>query len=229
MITRQAVYEACRARLGPGALAFDSEDFELRWYHAITGFRAGVRVSSTYELEATEAWWRAVPWSSTWPGRSKPSWAVVQRVEEWGGAPLPPGDLPTTVTALDAALKRAYEPRDGGAVAPAGVKGRGFYAEATVAEGEVFNVTRAVLMIPNAGIPASLRPYTLSWDADTVLIALGPLTLCNHSNDPNAVTIKGVEPDTGLPWCGLRARKAIAKDNEVTVSYDRRLVPEEAL
>ena len=219
MPTREEVYYGLAAwKRQDSALDPSSDAWRKGWYHAIQG----PGISPTAGLEADEAWWDAVPWVETWPGAPKPVWVVVSRIDEW--ADLPMGDpLPTTSEALDAAIEEALVPREAGAIEPAGVKGRGVFAEEGIPAGSVFARTRAVVVLPDVHFPHRFLPWTFSWNRDSRAIVLSDITLTNHAAEPNAVTLRGVAPD-GTPWVALRALVAIAEGDEITVNYRGSLV-----
>jgi SET domain-containing protein len=100
-------------------------------------------------------------------------------------------------------------------------KGRGLRAARNLAAGEIL-CADPVVVLPEKD-PANrrggrLRHYVFDWPdpaAPGVAVALGPSSLANHSDRPNAE----FRPDIGNGVVVLRARRAIPAGREITVSY----------
>jgi hypothetical protein len=100
-------------------------------------------------------------------------------------------------------------------------KGRGLRAARAIAAGEVLSADPVVVLEekdPANRRGGRLRHYVFDWPdprAPGVALALGPSSLANHSDRPNAE----FRPDIGNGVVVLRARRAIAAGREITVSY----------
>lgn len=100
-------------------------------------------------------------------------------------------------------------------------KGRGLRAARHIAAGEIL-CADPVVALPEKD-PANrrggrLRHYVFDWPDPTapgVAVALGPSSLANHSDRPNAE----FRPDVGNAVVVLRARRAIRAGSEITVAY----------
>jgi len=102
-------------------------------------------------------------------------------------------------------------------------KGRGLFALAPFAAGDVLEVSSAIALgkvDADAIARTVLDDYNFAHpgDPDGCLIVLGHATLCNHSDDPNAETVSRRDPDIG--WIvELRAIRRIEPGEEITRRY----------
>ncbi len=107
-------------------------------------------------------------------------------------------------------------------VGPSPISGRGVFAERPFAPGEVIERC-AWLRVPACELgnlqSTVLRDYLFSCDdgSGDAAIALGHGSLYNHSDDANAEYRKDARENAVV----IRARRAIAPGEEVTVAYQR--------
>lgn len=100
-------------------------------------------------------------------------------------------------------------------------KGRGLRAARDIAAGEILCADPVVALDgrdPAMRRGGRLRHYVFDWPdpaAPGVAVALGPSSLANHSDRPNAE----FRPDVANGVLVLRARRAIRAGREITVSY----------
>jgi cyanophycin synthetase len=90
-----------------------------------------------------------------------------------------------------------------------GLGGRGLRASRPIAAGEM------ILRAWGAQVPAR-GPDTIQVDVGTHVRPEGPLVLCNHSCDPNC----GLIIRTGVREIEMRARRAIAAGEELSIDYE---------
>jgi uncharacterized protein len=103
-------------------------------------------------------------------------------------------------------------------------RGRGVFACGAIAPGSV--IERApVVIVPAAECAALdrtvLHDYYFHWDGDPEgegrgAVALGRLSLCNHSNRPSARVVRNHDRQT----LDLLAVAAIAAGEEITIDYN---------
>jgi uncharacterized protein len=103
------------------------------------------------------------------------------------------------------------------------LRGRGVFARTPIAPGTMIEAA-PVIVIPAADCPALdrtiIHDYYFHWDGDPEgagrgALALGLVTLCNHSGGPNA----RVERDFARCTLDLIAVAPIAAGEEVTIDY----------
>ncbi|MEZ5670673.1 MAG: hypothetical protein R3F55_25200 [Alphaproteobacteria bacterium] len=110
-------------------------------------------------------------------------------------------------------------------VAPrrAGAKGRGVYATAAIAAGEVI-LCDCTIELSEADVvavtPTAIDNYYFAHPAGDRLglVVLGLASLCNHADAPSALTLTERDPELG--WLvTLVAARAIAAGEEITRRY----------
>ena len=106
---------------------------------------------------------------------------------------------------------------------PAGAKGRGLFAVAPIARGELID-ENCTLDLDEAQCttlePTPVNDHYFAHPADDTrgLLVLGYASLCNHADDPNADT--GFRFDERVGWIVvLTARRDIAAGEELTRRY----------
>ena len=106
---------------------------------------------------------------------------------------------------------------------PTGTKGRGLFATAPIARGELID-ENCTLDLDEAQCttlePTPVNDHYFAHPADDSrgLLVLGYASLCNHADDHNADT--GFRFDEGLGWIVvLTARRDIAAGEEITRRY----------
>ena len=104
------------------------------------------------------------------------------------------------------------------------VKGRGIFARQAIAAGTPIEAA-PVIIVPAGQCPlidrTILHDYYFHWDGDPDgdgrgAVALGLVTLCNHSRRPNARVRRNFSHET----LDLVAVAAIAAGDEVTIDYN---------
>jgi len=108
-------------------------------------------------------------------------------------------------------------------VRPVGTRGRGVIALMPFSPGDLIDSAPVVVLGPvdrQAVEPTILSDYWFYWedgadDAWTAALALGPVSLCNHSDDPNA----RFETDPRAGRVDLIALRHIAPGDEITYDY----------
>jgi len=104
------------------------------------------------------------------------------------------------------------------------VKGRGVFARGPIAAGSLIEAA-PVIVVPGAQCPlldkTVLHDYYFHWDGDPDgdspgAVALGLVTLCNHSRRPNARVRRNLVRET----LDLLALAPIAAGDEVTIDYN---------
>jgi SET domain-containing protein len=96
-------------------------------------------------------------------------------------------------------------------------KGRCLFAGEPIAEGGVID-TNSVLMFPKAQteeLKPPLQCYPFAWDHLCDCIALGSVSIANHSNEPNAY----LQRDHVNLLIRLVANRGIEKGEEITYHY----------
>ena len=107
------------------------------------------------------------------------------------------------------------------------VKGRGVFAREPIAAGNVIEMA-PVIVVPSAHCPlldqTILHDYYFHWDGDpegtgSGAVALGLVSLCNHSKRPRARVRRNLAQGT----LDLIALTPIATGEEVTIDYNCQL------
>jgi hypothetical protein len=96
-------------------------------------------------------------------------------------------------------------------------KGRCLFAGELIAEGGVID-TNSVLMFPKSQteeLKPPLQCYPFAWDHLCDCIALGSVSIANHSNEPNAY----LQRDHVNLLIRLVANRGIEKGEEITYHY----------
>ena len=102
-------------------------------------------------------------------------------------------------------------------------KGRGIFARTPIAAGTLIDAA-PVIIVPAAQCAlldrTVLHDYYFRWGEDgSAAVALGLVSLCNHSRRPCA----GVRRNHAQATLGLVAVAAIAAGDEITIDYNCRL------
>ena len=102
------------------------------------------------------------------------------------------------------------------------LKGRGVFARAAITAGALLEAA-PVVIVPAAECPlldrTILHDYYFRWDRDrdgSAAVALGIVSLCNHSRRPRARVRRNLAQHT----LDLIALTAIAAGEEITIDYD---------
>lgn len=100
----------------------------------------------------------------------------------------------------------------------AGTKGRGLFAKRSLEEGEVVAVCGAVSL--GAAEVHRIRDTALNGYlfhvGDARLLALGDVSFCNHSDEPNA------DVEHGHGTVVLKTTRAVAEGEELLIRYAKR-------
>lgn len=90
------------------------------------------------------------------------------------------------------------------------IHGRGVFARSTIRRGSRI-MSAPVLVVEKD--PGELIDYVFEWDDDKTAIALGAISLCNHSRKPNA------EVQTTEDEFHLTALRTIEPGEEILINY----------
>lgn len=90
------------------------------------------------------------------------------------------------------------------------IHGRGVFARTAIRRGTLLTSAPA-LVIKND--PGDATDYVFEWDGESTAIALGVLSLCNHSQNPNAEVV------TEKDEFHLMALRTIAPGEEILIDY----------
>jgi len=93
-------------------------------------------------------------------------------------------------------------------------KGRGVFANADIAPGEIIEVCQLIL-VDMSDIQGILEAYIFEYKKNVAALALGNGSLYNHSDRPNAEFYFNYKKKVLI----FRALKPIAADSEITVNY----------
>jgi SET domain-containing protein len=103
-------------------------------------------------------------------------------------------------------------------VGPSQVHGRGVFATAPAAPGDVLEACPALPLSPDDARRLShtvLDEYVFDWGDGIVAIGFGALSLCNHADPWNAEVVVTEDP----PTLSLVATAPIAAGEEVLIDY----------
>lgn len=90
------------------------------------------------------------------------------------------------------------------------IHGRGVFARSAIRRGTKIMSAPALVVAKD---PGELIDYVFEWDDETTAIALGAISLCNHSRKPNA------EVRTTDDEFHLMALRTIAAGEEILIDY----------
>ena len=93
-------------------------------------------------------------------------------------------------------------------------KGRGVFATADIAPGEIIEVCQLILMAMD-DIQGVLEAYIFQYKKDVAAVALGNGSLYNHSDRPNTEFYFNFKKKVLI----FRALKRISANTEITVNY----------
>ena len=95
-------------------------------------------------------------------------------------------------------------------IGPSPLHGRGVFAKTRIRKGTTIMRNPALVVRKEAG---ELIDYVFHWDGGVSALALGPLSLCNHSRTPNAEVL--TIDDEFL----LVATRGIDRGEEILIDY----------
>lgn len=94
-------------------------------------------------------------------------------------------------------------------------KGRGVFAARDIAADELIEVCPVVVVTHDEVRDSLLDHYVFWWSEDERAVALGPLTLMNHSGEPNS----DFEPDRQQHVIRVWATRDIPGGEELLIDY----------
>ena len=105
------------------------------------------------------------------------------------------------------------------ALGSAGEKGRGIYAVKPIKAGEMIETSPIIFLTEEEMetiVPTVLHTHVFEWEPEgTGALCQGMITMCNHSEEPNAK----VQCDHENNTLEMHAARDIAPGEEVTISY----------
>lgn len=95
-----------------------------------------------------------------------------------------------------------------------GRKGRGIYALTDIPP-ETMIEEAPLLLYSSDSAQDPFSHYCFEWDENVYGLALGKISLCNHSSDPNAEAV----PNEDGPAMQLWSTRLIRAGEEITIDY----------